>query len=158
MNIEIVKINSTEDVYFESSLDSIRNFGIILNKTSSIIKMLHWFTKDYNTHKIFGDLYSNLIELFDVLQEEIIGTSKKYNVIFPSFNSSFNDLEDIQNYKEDENIIELYHKTTDYINNILTSIEFNDYVTKVKSGINNTKEEIISNINKTNYLLDIIKR
>jgi DNA-binding ferritin-like protein len=158
MNIEIVKISPEKDVYFESSLDSVRNFGIILNKTSSIIKMLHWFIKDYNTHKIFGDLYSNLIELFDNLEEEIIGTSKKYNVIFPSFNSTFNDLDNIQNYKEDENIIELYHKTTDYINNILTSIEFNDYVTKVKSGLNNTKEEIISNINKTNYLLDIIKR
>ena len=65
MNIEIVKINPEKDVYFESSLDSVRNFGIILNKTSSIIKMLHWFIKDYNTHKIFGDLYSNLIELFD---------------------------------------------------------------------------------------------
>jgi hypothetical protein len=36
--------------------------------------MTHWFTNDYNTRIIIGNLYDNLSELFDTLMEEIIGT------------------------------------------------------------------------------------
>lgn len=155
MNIEIIKTNQNQTI--ESSLDSIRNFGVILNKTSSIIKMMHWFVCDYNLHQILGNLYLDLNELFDTLEEEIIGTSKKYGTVFPSFNISINQLEHIEMYNGNENIINNFYSVTDNIKNILNSLEFNDYVTKVKSGINNTKEEIISSINKSCYLISMLE-
>jgi DNA-binding ferritin-like protein len=152
MNIEIIKTSN-----LDSSLDSVRIFGIILNKTNSIIRMLHWFVTDYNAHEVLGELYSDLNDLFDSLQEEIIGTSKKYNVLFPKFNITLNQLENIDQYNNNENIINVYYNLSDNIKTLLTSLEFNDYSTKVKSGINNTKEEILSRLNKTEYLLSMLE-
>lgn len=152
MNIEIIKTSN-----LDSSLDSVRIFGIILNKTNSIIRMLHWFVTDYNAHEILGDLHSELNVLFDSLQEEIIGTSKKYNVVFPKFNMTINQLENIDQYNDNNNIINVYYNLSENIKVLLTSLEFNDYTTKVKSGINNTKEEIISRLNKTDYLLSMLE-
>lgn len=155
MNIEIIKTSQTQNI--ESSLDSVRNFGLILNKTTSIIRMMHWFVCDYNTHQILGNLYSELNESFDTLQEEIIGTSKIYNITFPSFNTSINQLENIEMYNGNENILNYFHDVVGNLKVILTSMEFNDYTSKVKSGINNTKEEIISAINKACYLISILE-
>lgn len=152
MNIEIIKTSN-----LDSSLDSVRVFGIILSETNSIIRMLHWFVTDYNAHEILGDLYSDLNVLFDSLQEEIIGTSKKYNVVFPKFNMTINQLENIDQYNDNNNIINVYHNLSENIKCMLTSLEFNDYVTKVKSGINNTKEEVLSRLNKTDYLLSMLE-
>lgn len=151
MNIEIIKTSN-----LDSSLDSVRIFGIILNKTNSIIRMLHWFVTDYNAHEILGALYSDLNDLFDSIQEEIIGTSKKYNVVFPKFNITINQLENIDQYNDNDSIINFYYNLSENIKCLLTSLEFNDYTTKVKSGINNTKEEIISRLNKTDYLLSML--
>jgi hypothetical protein len=40
---------------------------------------------------------------------------------------------------------------------ILSSIEFKEYVENVDSGLNNTAEEIITALNKANYLISMIK-
>jgi hypothetical protein len=152
MEIEIITTTAVQ-----SSLDPTRVFGIILNKATSTIKMLHWYVLDYNTHEILGDLYDDLTDLFDKLQEEIIGTSKEYSVTFPSFNISDIQLEHIEMYQDNQVIINYYYNLANLIKDMLTSLEFNNYVTSVKSGINNTKEDILSRINKTNYLLSMVK-
>jgi len=152
MEIEIITTTAVQ-----SSLDPTRVFGIILNKATSTIKMLHWYVLDYNTHEILGDLYDDLTDLFDKLQEEIIGTSKEYSVTFPSFNISGIQLEHIEMYQDNQVIINYYYNLANLIKDMLTSLEFNNYVTSVKSGINNTKEDILSRINKTNYLLSMVK-
>ena len=151
MEIEIIRTQVND------SLDSSRSFGIQLNKAVSVIKMLHWYVCDHNIHEILGDLYDDLTDLFDKLQEEIIGTSKEYNEIFPSFNSTLFQLENIDDYRDNETIMSYYNKTADDIKVILTSIEFNGYIANVKSGLNNTKEDILSRINKANYLLSMVK-
>jgi len=154
MNIEIIK--TSENSCIESSLDSIRSFGLILNKNITFIKMAHWFILNYNIHEILGELYSDMDILFDTLEEEIIGTSKKYEILFPKFNSTLFQIENLDLYKNDEIILENLHVFLDNLKNILTSLEFNDYITKVKSGLNNTKEDIITRINKTLYLLSML--
>jgi hypothetical protein len=50
-----------------------------------------------------------------------------------------------------------YVNVMNAIRNILTSLEFNNYISSVKSGLNNTKEDILSRINKADYLLAMIK-
>ena len=60
-----------------NNLDSVRTFGVFLTKSLSMLRMTHWFTNDYNSHVIIGNLYDDLSELFDTLMEEIIGTTKQ---------------------------------------------------------------------------------
>jgi len=150
MEIEIIKIQSQPD-----PLDSTREFGIFLKKIHSTIHLLHWYAGNHNVHIILGDLYESLDGLFDKLQEEIIGTSLIQNAVFPGF--SFNlDLNTEQFKGSPEDILNSYKKVNNSIQEILTSLEFNNYITSVKSGLNNTKEDIISTFNKTNYLLSMI--
>lgn len=151
MEIEIIKIKPETDI-----LSSTKNFGIILNKATTTIKMLHWYASDYNVHTILGDFYEDLTDLFDKLQEEIIGTVKEYNSNFPMFNSALIQVDKMDAYHGDEYSKNHYNNTVNVIKEILTSMEFNNYVATVKSGINNTKEEILSRINKTNYLLSLV--
>jgi DNA-binding ferritin-like protein len=152
MEIEVITTTAVE-----SNLDPTRNFGIILNKAVSIIKMCHWYVCDHNAHEILGDLYDDLSVLFDKLQEEIIGTTKEYNSVFPMFNSTLIQLDHIEAYRENNTILDYYYNVANVTKQILTSMEFNQYITTVKSGLTNTKEDIISSINKANYLLSMIK-
>ena len=152
MEIEIITTTAVENV-----LDPTRNFGIILNKSLSIIKMLHWYASNYNVHKILNNLYDDLSDSFDKLQEEIIGTSAEYNVIFPSFSSILFQLDNIDAYKGDSYSMDYYYQNVNNIKDMLTSFEFNNYISNVKSGLANTREDIISTINKANYLLSMVK-
>jgi DNA-binding ferritin-like protein len=156
MNITIDTNQSTQ-IQIVNSLDTTREFGLFLNKIVSSIKMAHWYTQDYNIHKILGNLYDNLNNLFDKMQEEIIGTSKTSNVFFPKLNLIVDNIESLENYQDDQKIINVFDQTKTVLKNLLCSLEFIQYVDTVQSGINNTKEEIISELNKTEYLLSMIK-
>jgi DNA-binding ferritin-like protein len=151
MEIEIIKVETQED-----PLDYTRHFGIILKKIQGSIHMLHWYANDYQIHLILGELYESLDDLFDKLQEEIIGTSKVQNVKFPKFSCTLN-IDEINQFKGNpQDITNTYNKICSLTQEILTSLEFNNYVSSVKSGINNTKEDIITSFNKANYLLSLL--
>jgi DNA-binding ferritin-like protein len=156
MNISINTDQSTQ-IQIVNSLDTTREFGLFLNKLTSSIKMAHWYTQDYNIHKILGKLYDNLNNLFDKMQDEIIGTSKTSNVFFPKLNLIVDNIESLENYQDDQKIINVFDQIKMTLKNLLCSLEFIQYVDSVQSGINNTKEEIISELNKTEYLLSMIK-
>jgi hypothetical protein len=119
--------------------------------------MEHWYTENYNTHKILGKLYDSLSELFDKLQEEIIGTCKLQSKPFPQMANQIN-FEDIHSYVSScGNDMKTYYEVCSAICSALTSQEFQLYSDSVMSGLNNTKEEILSAFNKTNYLLSLVK-
>lgn len=145
MNLEIIKINK-----IDNNLETTKLFGLLLNNILLNIKMMHWYTDNYNVHKILGEDYDTLSDLFDKIQEEIIGTSKESQIIFPMINS--NSLDNI----DYTNIIESYKNLVTHLKNNLNGLEFNNYLSSVSTGINNTKEEIISEVNKTLYLLSLI--
>jgi DNA-binding ferritin-like protein len=149
MQIEIIRTNEN------TNITSTVVFGNILNNITSSIKMLHWYAVDYNVHTILGDLYDSLTELFDKLQEEIIGIVKSNNVLFPAFNS--NDLI-INDIDHNSNSVDYYFEYLDKIKNTFSSVEFDNFLNSNISGINNTKEEIISSINKANYLLLMVNK
>jgi hypothetical protein len=151
MEIEITTISSITN-------EPTREFGLILLKSEAIIHMVHWYVLNYDTHKILGKLYEDLDELFDKLQEEIIGTSRQNDVLFPSFNSSIIKLDNTSQYfDENNNILNAYYEVYREISSILTSIELNNYLTQVKSGMHNTIEDILSRFNSANYLLSLVK-
>lgn len=141
-----------------NTLDSVRNLGIFLNKCLLQIKMNHWFTEDYNAHQIIGNLYEDLDDLFDKLVEEIIGTSKSQGKLFPVINLAGLDIDNLTNYStmNGENM-NTFNKVCQTLLGLFCSHELNDYVQSVNSGINNTKEEIVSSINKSLYLLTLVK-
>lgn len=150
MKIEIIRTNS-----LDNSVDSTKQFGMFLNSILSSIKMMHWYAMDYNNHQIFGDLYKKLDHLFDDLQEEIIGTSKESKIPFPSINTNNINLANVQSYNDKQSVIDLYQELTSQIRNSLCNLDFMNYLNSVNSGINNIKEEILSEINKANYLLSL---
>lgn len=152
MNIEIINTGS-----LDNSLDSTRKFGLFLNCFLTSIKMMHWYITDYNCHQIFGNLHEKLNNHFDDLQEEIIGTSKYSKINFPLINSSSPDINNIQLYQNNESIFSLYKELTTQLQGHLCNLEFTNYINSVNSGINNIKEEVLSEINKANYLFSLIK-
>jgi hypothetical protein len=152
MEIEIITTSAVDN-----KLDPTRNFAIALNRIVSSIKMSHWYSCNYNMHVILGDLYDDLTNLFDKLQEEVIGTVNSYDSIFPLFNFEIFVDKDINLYRDDESIINHFYNTSDKLKELLTCLEFNGFIDTVKSGLTNTKEEIISRINKSIYLLSMIK-
>jgi DNA-binding ferritin-like protein len=139
--------------------DNTKTFASILNRFLSGVKMMHWYTSNYNVHEILGSLYDDLSDLFDALQEEIIGTAKQSNLIdqFPLFSKDSIKDEEYSGYTEDYSIINQYTSNQNALKDILNSSEFKSYVDASMSGIMNTKDEIISRINKTNYLLNMVK-
>jgi DNA-binding ferritin-like protein len=152
MNIEIINTGS-----LDNSLDSTRKFGLFLNHFLTSIKMMHWYVTDYNCHQIFGNLYENLNKHFDNLQEEIIGTSKYNKLNFPLINDLNFDINNMQIYQNNESIFSLYKELTTQLQGYLCNLEVTNYINSVNSGINNIKEEILSEINKANYLFSLIK-
>lgn len=155
-NLQTNLVINVCDSQIENSLDSTRKFGISLNKVLTTIKMVHWYTENYNAHKVLGNLYESLSDLFDNLQEEIIGTSRQQNKLFPQINFEL-DSDNIQNYIPVNGVnMETYYKSVQTLFYVLESPEFKAYVESVSSGINNIKEEILTSVNKANYLLGLI--
>lgn len=152
MNVTII---STE---FNDELESTKYFALLLSKTLTLIRMSHWYILNHNIHEILGNLYEDLDQLFDKLQEEIIGTSRSSGVPFPSFSPETLNIDNLEQYESDNaGLLDSYYKTVLKLSAILGSTEFSNYINSIDSGINNTKEDILSRINKTNYLLSMVK-
>jgi hypothetical protein len=147
MEIEIIKIKSKKNQTII--------FGNILNNFLSCLKILHWYSNDINVHNIIGDLYSSLSETFDTFQEEIIGISNAENNIFPTINEENYNFKCGDEFLE-KNVIDCFDKNVFIFLNLLNSVEIDNFIKSSRSGLNNTKEEILSNINKSKYLISMV--
>jgi hypothetical protein len=126
-----------------------------LNDFLTCIKLCHIFTNNYNTHKIYGDLYDDLSQNFDKFQEEIVGVSKSNLDTFVN-SSILNSLQFFINCKENQNYLEDYKQIKCQFLGIFQTKDFQDFLKLSQpSGINNTLEEIYSSINKADYLLSM---
>lgn len=153
-------MNNTQiNIIKVGEVDNTKVFASILNRFLSSIKMAHWYTCNYNIHEIFGSLYDDLNGLFDPLQEEIIGTSSKSDLFnqFPVLDKECIKDEEYLNYQNDSSIIDHYMTNQKTLKDILDSFEFKSYAENSRSGIMNIKDEIVSRLNKTNYLLNMVK-
>ena len=120
--------------------------------------MVHWYVLNYDAHIILGDLYDDLDSKFDKLQEEIIGTSRQTGALFTMTSPSMFDLENISQYKDNTSrIMDTYYFVNKSVVNVLTSTEFKGFTSQVKSGIQNTVDDILTKFNKANYLLSMVK-
>lgn len=146
MEIEIIRIPNKQNQTII--------FGNILNNFLSSMKILHWYSPDINLHYIIGELYSDLEKKFDKFQEELIGVSKFQNNIFPSLNENdflFKIKEDI----DEKNIFLIFENNITKFLNLINCLEINNFIKSNISGLNNTKEDIISIINRAKYLIQM---
>ena len=150
MEIEITKISTEIDsVDLRPSVD----FAKLLNDILGHIRMSHWYTNNYNFHLLSGNLYDSLNDLFDKLQEEIIGTIKNKTTLFPIFNIS----QEVGNLPEDYESCDRFIFYIKLMHTILDSLALKHYIEDCGSnGLNNTVEEIKSEINKALYLFNMI--
>lgn len=161
MEIEVTQINTQDIPTFgdiTDSLDSTRLFGLFLSKALATIHMVHWYVLNYDVHIILGDLYEDLDGKFDKLQEEIIGTARETGAVFPMTSPNVFDLENLSQFKDNTSrIIDTYYWVNKSVVDVLTSTEFKGFTTQVKSGIQNTVDDILTKFNKANYLLSMVK-
>jgi hypothetical protein len=149
MNLTTIKI--------KPNLDGTKSFGIFLVNILSLIRLMHWYTDNLHIHKILDKLYNDLSDDFDSLQEEIIGVIKEqyscFNVSTPciDLNSCV-----LYNSSPEEYLNEIY-SMIDLITNVMSDLDLRTFIDSNKSGLNNTKESIITSCNKTKYLLGMVK-
>ena len=53
--------------------------------------------------------------------------------------------------------MDTYYFVNKSVVNVLTSTEFKGFTSQVKSGIQNTVDDILTKFNKANYLLSMVK-
>jgi DNA-binding ferritin-like protein len=150
MEIEIIKLPSNIGTL---------EFAEYLNKFLSNVKLLHWYTLNYDIHKILNDLYDELSEHFDKLQEEIIGLDRKKTRDFPNINLKNLKISNIDietQLSNDIHIMQCYKVISSEFKNIICGLDISSYISNSQSGLNNTKEDILSEINKSLYLLDMV--
>lgn len=150
MEIEIIRITPKSNTI---------EFADFLNKFLSKVKLIHWYTLNFNLHKILNDVYTDLSASFDSFQEEIIGISNSQNNQFPIIDVKNTQIfkDDLSIFNNDENMINFYKNITSELKNILCCVELNNYISNSQSGLNNSKEEILNKINKSLYLISMVK-
>jgi hypothetical protein len=147
--MEIIKI--TYDGR-NDSISKLYEYCTNLNKILSNIKLCHLFTKNYNTHIIYGNLYDELSDLFDKLQEELIGLHNVVNSTpFP-----FIEFVPAGVDYDSTDWMDVFKQTINNLYALLLDDSFVEYLSTLsKNGINNTIDEIYSKINRADYLLNM---
>jgi DNA-binding ferritin-like protein len=148
------------NVYINSNLEqknnSVKEFSLYLCDILNSIKLLHWYSNEYNLHKILDETYESFDDLFDKLIEEIIGITKKAN----NFSLEF-PKRDVKKVLESCCLEEQINELLSILASLENTIKNNNMDNFIKNncfnGINNTIEEILSVSNKCKYLIGMIK-
>lgn len=148
------------NVYINSNLEqknnSVKEFSLYLCDILNSIKLLHWYSNEYNLHKILDKTYESFDDLFDKLIEEIIGITKKAN----NFSLEF-PKRDVKKVLESCCLEEQINELLSILESLENTIKNNNMDIFIKNncfnGISNTIEEILSVSNKCKYLIGMIK-
>jgi len=109
------------------------------------VKLYHWNTISYASHKATDDLYTGLNTLIDQFVEILLGKNNKgKNIILDTKSLLLKSFKDNKSFEKE---IEEYKK---YMMNL--SEKFNQ---KENSDLLNIRDEILSELNKISYLLTL---
>jgi len=151
---EVVDSKSGNQIEVVNFLDGVRDFGIHLTVLQGVIKNLHWnLVGNYNAHKLADKFLSELDELFDSFQEELISiqTYKGEECVF-ACTIQLTDC-NVNDFKCD-NISHTLINVLKGVREIFNCTQVDTFIKEcgIPNGLNNTREEIFSLVNKYFYL------
>lgn len=135
----------------------INDFSLYLCDILSSLRILHWYSKNYNFHEIIGNFYSDFDKMFDNLMEEIIGVCSIQNINF-TVKSPERDLKKINQCECVESQINEIFSILESMENTLKNEDMQYFISLSRNGINNTIDEIQSLSNKLKYLLKMFDK
>lgn len=136
--------------------NNINDFSLYLCNILTSFKILHWYSKDYNFHKLVGKFYEDFDSLFDSLMEEIIGVSNSQNICF-SVSCPEVSLKNVNDSKCLASQIDDLFYIIENLEKTIKNDEMNDFVKSTFNGINNLIEELLSLCNKVRYLVSMLE-
>jgi len=126
-----------------------KSFDMLVKRMLEIITLLrlyHWNTFSYATHKATGDLYDGLSDKADTYVETMIGKSNgKYRIKMSNYNKLT--IKGVSNNADMVNTIKSFIRDLDTFHSQLYP--------SIYSDIFNIKDEIIGDLNKYLYLLTL---
>lgn len=115
-------------------------------ETLMSIKLYHWNTYSYSTHKATDDIYGSLSDNMDKYAEIMIGKSDgKYRIHTNDFKTL--KVEGINNNKTMENKVKHLISQLNKFHSGLKGVEYSD--------VANVRDEIVGDLNKFLYLLTL---
>ena len=124
-------------------------FDMLIKKMLELLTLLrlyHWNTLSYATHKATGDLYDGLSDKVDEYVETMIGKSdSKYRINMSNYKRLV--IHGVSNNSEMEKTIKTFISQLVYFHSHLPQTFYSD--------INNIKDEIVGSLNKYLYLLSL---
>lgn len=113
-------------------------------ETIIMIKLYHWKTFSYSTHKATDELYQSLNDHMDTFVEVLLGKSGERTNLMNKKSISLIDLNSPNNFKERMISFKKY----------LISLNHNNAIKMmVNSDLLNIRDEILGDVNKLLYLL-----
>jgi DNA-binding ferritin-like protein len=115
-------------------------------ETLMSIKLYHWNTYSYSTHKATDDIYGSLSDNMDKYAEIMIGKSNgKYRIKMSDFRNL--KVDSIGNNKAMENKVKKLISDLNKFHSGLESVEYSD--------VANVRDEIVADLNKFLYLITL---
>ena len=112
----------------------------------TLLRLYHWNTFSYATHKATGDLYDGLSDKFDEYTETMIGKSNgKYRINMSHYNKLV--IRGVSSNASMGNTIKMFINELNYFHSNLPSSFYSDVI--------NIKDDIVGNLNKYLYLLSL---
>jgi DNA-binding ferritin-like protein len=140
----VKKNNFTRKIQISSLQQFQKEIAIKLLEMIIMIKLYHWKTHDYSTHKATDELYDKLNKNMDEFIEVLLG---KTNSRIYLTNHKTLKLIDVNN----QDILQKYIKSFIHY---LVNLNNNPTFAKVNNGdLFNIRDEILSNLNQFLYLL-----
>jgi DNA-binding ferritin-like protein len=141
--------NQIGDKINGNSIVNQKSFDMLVKRMLEIITLLrlyHWNTYSYATHKATGDLYDGLSDKADNYVETMIGKSNgKYRIRMSNYNKLT--IKGVSNNTDMVNTIKSFIKELDSFHLRLSQSFYSDII--------NIKDEIVGDLNKYLYLLTL---
>jgi len=109
-----------------------------------MVKLFHWKTHNYATHKATDELYEKLNELFDKFVEVLLGKTNIRTDLLKRHTISLIDL---------STNLELIHKIKQFMNHLVSFNNIKSMNIGENTDLYNIRDEILGECNKFLYLL-----
>jgi hypothetical protein len=133
--------NSGKEMKIKSEGDMILFFIEMLNT----VKLYHWKTRSFATHKATDELYDDLNKYVDEFVEVMLGYKGGIRANIPRSSVKLNDFKSSDQFK---------HKLEEYKKTLISYTRKLDPSTN--SDLLNIRDELLATLNKTTYLLSFI--